>query len=567
MSIELQTAKNACDKFEQLIKLEHPALALEFILFSKGQASAALERKRLKINSHPAGNICWPHLKIYGDNEKKSPAFTGISIATERSISSFFIPKKQAIAFFFLCIDDFENLNHFKSTVLSLIWHALSLYTQHKKSTLNSKDHPFITPNNAPLQRAKDNLLADSFAAFSLELMGEKNAIHRIAKDRCLKAISPLPHYRAEFYPFPMALDAIQIIYSDLGTQEARERPIANAYEMANEVLFTIDEQSIYEWINFALAAHQMAWLGVPHKNILGAAVYHSEGIHMRSTGYIIAETLNIDPVLPLHFNGYDPFSGSEINENRYKKAQQANLTSVLQIINDPQNKLQDKIIALTQKAMESNKRLVAGDPIHWSAYPVIRIIEALEGMSKNINRPLEDIATPIFEKSAQEIAWSSMVELNKLIMMERRNEALITGTYLAQRILETQIPQAELITHAIGIHGNDLILENNEPPLHLDIPLSEEPETSTEDSGKGKEIEDLPESTLDFAQKYEEAPSILPQTIATTGKSDAYLPEQDSSLTFDDEELPRPRKNEDAYDLREVKTSLELDEDSTKKE
>ncbi len=545
MSLERKTATSACNIIQQLIKPEFPSLTLEFILYREGKCQDALEKKRLEITSHPAGALCWEALTQYGNNEDTAtpPKFTGISLAKEQNLLSFLFPKKQCAAFFFLCLDDFSTVTDLKIEALSLVWHALNLFIDHQRDPNNTKENPFITPSKNPLKRASHNMLADSFAAFTLEILGEKKAFYQLTQDRCFKAISANIDFRAEFYPFPMALDAVQIISAELGNQSTHMRPITHAFNMTKEILFTVDEQALEQWISFTISAQQMAWLGIPHKNILGAAVYHSENVYIRSTGYIIAETLNLDPSLPMNYNGYDPFTEQDFNAKRHQKSQKTLLKKIIEIINDPNSDKAEKTINLTQKAMENNEHLLSGDPIGWSAYALIRTIETLEGYDQQSSQSLEELIISIFKKNAQEIKWLSIVELNKLIMIERRKGQPITGTSIIKRITHTQIPQADIIAHAFTIHEDAIIRQEDRtlsPTQHVDkIHSLGEQSLDEQIFKKDQEIEKLKAkeeiietSTIQLADTHKEAPSSIHKG---NGNEDSYMHTIDTALSLDD--------------------------------
>lgn len=417
---------------------EFPDTTLIFIMHRTGQREEALQKRQEEIFEHPAGHILWPQLKIAArDHDSHSSGLAGFS-RTDRNRYFNLVKKEVFLAVFFVNTDNTENREDsaFANRHLGygLIWHALSMRTSWKKKHPDIKNHEGVL--SMPLSRAerlRRQMMADCFAAMMLETKGEKGAISRLLKWRCELSLLPAVRYRPEDFPFPVALDATHLVYKDLkdaaptGTGAA-----AHCFFMAQEIGQTYDDLSLKQWGAFCRAAQEMAWAGHNRSDILGAAVYTSDDAYIRSAAYIVAETLNTDPVPPRHNDFYNPFAEDEVNERLHMRR----CRNVLDAITDKIEEKKDPSLFI-KEAQRLNIAFLEGEPSGWCSLPLLAAYGAYNSASgTGENSPLDN-AAGAFHGTLAQTGWPKTRKLHRLIVNARRSGEKITPEKAALLVAE----------------------------------------------------------------------------------------------------------------------------------
>jgi hypothetical protein len=170
-----------------------------------------------------------------------------------------------------------------------------------------------------------------------------------------------------------------------------------------------------------------MAWTGHNKTEILGAAVYSNEDAYIRSTAYIVAETLNTDPVPLKHHDFYNPFADDAVNERLHLKRAKATFVEVIE-----RAAVQDDPGEILMALRRANADLLDGNPAGWCAPALLRAYQIYKNPPDQNTTPAEQ-ASATFHEALAETPWSLIAKLHKTLIDERRGGTKLTPDLAAE--------------------------------------------------------------------------------------------------------------------------------------
>ena len=422
MSLDTAALDHICSVVRRSVQEEIKDLSLLFIVHNTGSRARALKDKTDELMAHPGGEALLPLLKTMVKDPDQSSVFAGLSYGDKKSFGG--LRKRRVwLAAFFVNSDEFTDQNDARQQAYHDAWHALSVIQRYqgKEMTSITEADGVIRPKSNSVYMARQNLLGDVFAAVILETEGHRKAINALAYKRSLMALQPVPHYKAEQYPFPVAADAVSVVFEEMKDSYSNTGPVALATEIANEIDYTYDDTSIRQWWEFSTAAQEMAWLNFDKNKILGTAIYTSEDPYVRSTAYLVAEALNMEPAALTDLGSYNPFTDQEVNERLHAKACEESFQNVISALAVDFNEH-----LFLEAVKKQNARLMQGYPIGWCAHAMLMAGDAVENSGGQSHNPIEK-ARLAFQQGLKEIAWEPLRTLCRLIMHKRRDGEIIT--------------------------------------------------------------------------------------------------------------------------------------------
>lgn len=418
MSIQTAALEHSLNVIRRDILDEFQDLTVLFIVHEPGRRAEALMRREDEIREHPAGESLWAALKAKADAPDQTSTFGGLAAAIQERY--FGLSKHwHFLGVLFVNSADIEEDEHIqfwiKHVAYSLCWPVLDLYKSIKAAP--AKEPNTIT--ELPQQDVawlRTQMLADCFATMMMENTGEKNAIQRIIKRRCEMCLTPTPHFRPEDYPFPLALDATLLVYRDLkDAAPPKVGPIAHTIFMTREIGETYEDASLTQWVTFCRAAQEMIWAGQNKTEVLGAAVYSNEDPYIRSTAYIVAETLNTDPLPLKNTDFYNPFADEEANERLHLRRARNLFQDLIGRV-----AVDDDLGAMNMTIRLVNAELLEGNPAGWCALAIVRAYQAYKEHAADHAKGIEE-ANTAFKHHLKQTPWKDIMKLHQMLVMKRR--------------------------------------------------------------------------------------------------------------------------------------------------
>lgn len=415
MSIEVTTLNHTCNVVRRQVQADYKHLRLYFISYNKQEKVEALLDQEENLNSHIAGKAALKHFRRHKNDDKKG--FIGLCAQIKKQFFKF-KQEPEVIALFYICADDYEYVDDAKKDVYHLTWHAIDLYNHYVKQNGRKYyiEDELITPRYEKSDLLNNNLIADAFTSIALSLQADEDRAIDIAKIRAEVTLGNTPGSKPELYPFPIAFEATQMVYKDLKDIYAgtKMKLMAMAMHMAHEVGITHNEKSLKQWEVFSTSAQEMAWIGYNYEDIISASSYTSEDPYVRTTAYVIADILEIEPKPWDNFKVYNPFADPEMNERAHKKSCDHSWRNVLVQLHQTDDKKPFSHIAL-----QCNKALLEGKVMGWCTPAIMQAAKAYQGET------LEEAhsnATKAFEEHLPKIPWSLLSYLSKRIMLLKRD-------------------------------------------------------------------------------------------------------------------------------------------------
>jgi hypothetical protein len=423
MSIDLTAVNHACNVVRRSVQEEFTNLSVLFYVHKTGEREKLVKARMSELMQHPAGRYFGKKFRESAEEDREISRFLGVARFREKKLLPF-MGKDKFLAVFFINTDFFQDSEDISRFAWSLIYRALRLMEDYK----NRREDDFIEKDNViedtlkPSETSKINMLADAFSAIILELQGQKGTIIKLARKRSLMALNKSPGYKAEEFPFPIALDAAQIVYDEyVPAPNLRGRLAHQALEMVHEIGLTFDESTIRQWWVFSRSAQEMAWMNVDKNIILSAAIYTSEDPFVRSTAYIVAEVLSVEPSPPSDIDFYNSFADQEVNERHHFRIcdeifQELATRTVTE--GDP--------IYFKKVAIDQNKALLDGKLVGWCSYALLKAFEVFRNERENMP-VVVDKAKKVFYEASRSIPWDRLIEFNNLIIRYRIHGAKLT--------------------------------------------------------------------------------------------------------------------------------------------
>lgn len=416
-------ALHICNEIKRQIEKELPHLKLVFIAERLNNLPRAFEAKKHEIAEHPAGAEALKHMEqIFAFTLPELPYCTRLFKAQEAHIIPF-LAKEAHLVIIITDLQQCEQTSLFKRDLYKTLYKILP------ESASSRPNQDGFTPE-------KINMLQDCFATLVMAIQSKKNIIaYEAAQQQCKRLFRPITGYKAETRPYPIALDAMQILLQDLRDQaQYKDLPIHNALAMTEEIAETITEALIKKWVAFAQKAQYLAWGGHADEDILSMAVHASEDTQIRAIANMVADTLKITPPLRTYFDVYNPFTAVEANERHHISLCKREYKTV---INAFKNKDLDQIDTLIY-AM--NKQLAQGRCMGWCAHALAALKQAFIQLGQeNPNQSDFVQAWPLWLKTQEEqfdahchkMEWTALRELAKSIFHHRREGHLFSGNSL----------------------------------------------------------------------------------------------------------------------------------------
>jgi hypothetical protein len=416
MALDTNSIEHNCNTLRRQIQDEFPRLALHFIVYQPGKVGKAIAHKREEIGDHPAAAQIMPLLQKT-DPDKD---FFVLASAKEKHFLPF-LAREKTLACIFLQDAGFEEGDQVRHHALFLTWHVLTKIIE--------GDDTFSAISEETL--SWHNMLADAFAALSLEMHGKKGFIRALARRRAQMTLEPTPDYIAEDYPYPVVMDAAQLVYDD--TRKAgtlsKSKLYTQALEMTREIGITFDAATVLQWWAFAKPAQEMAWLGIDRNRIIGAAVHSSEDPYARSTAYLVAEILNIEPGLMSDITLYNAFTDQEANERHHKKLCDDLLQDLLS-----RREPESNGDIFRNEAIKQNKKLLEGQLIGWCAPALILTGQIFDKKTSEMAK-LEEVKRA-YSEACRKTNSEVLRKLGLILINLRRASDEITVLRVAEAIL-----------------------------------------------------------------------------------------------------------------------------------
>ncbi len=427
MTSQLETVTDACRQISRQVRESYRNLHIHFIVHRSGQRKEALAMAAQEILAHPAAETALHMLQkikrsdesmVLGTAVARRPLFLGL--ASQDSILS-------------LCtlnLEQFESLKEAKRYAWHLAWHAIDALQFHSlpdnRATALSD---IIVRRRNTLEMASANLRADTFSAVISVLNNDVSASKALASLRGTNALRTRSLHNPEFYPFALALEAVDFAIQDLVRRApSKRRYIQAAMKVASNIGLMIDTESLRQWLAFSEPSQDMAWRGFSPEEILGAAVNTSENTSVRATGYLVSEITGIQPrSIAETGNIYSPFADNIFNAQLHEKAVHSIFEDVI-----AQGVRQGTAEPFTTVANRQNESLTEGNILGWCA-------SALQAAGKAYERSLEYgheaevIARKEFEGEQKAINWSSLRSLGREIVHEYRQGNMVTLSRVEQ--------------------------------------------------------------------------------------------------------------------------------------
>ena len=159
-------------------------------------------------------------------------------------------------------------------------------------------------------------------AALMAALNDDRAAIRKAAVGRSRDSLQALPHRHPEYYPYIIAMEAVEAAYKMLAAKNiSKKKMIEAVMQTAEEIGKTFDMNTLRQWLAFSQPAQDMAWRGYKPEEILSAAINTSEDTYVRAIGYMVSEIAEIKPssILTIREN-YSPFADESFNEKLHEK-------------------------------------------------------------------------------------------------------------------------------------------------------------------------------------------------------------------------------------------------------
>lgn len=447
MDLDNAALNHARNVIRRQVQEEIPILVPLFILHKDRQRENALARAKNEILQNINGEDVFKNLAKYKSGNKTE--FPGIRI--ERKSGFLFVPDSlQLFAFLFINIETFQSLEEARFEMYHMAWHALKLAQNYlsgkNRKTVKSKG--LIRTQHTRLSRAQENLMADVFAAFMVELQGKKGFIIETAQKRILETFTPSPASRSDMYPLPIATDTLKFVHDDLFTQNTpKSRIIRQSIQIAEEIGDThSDENAVRQWWILSEAAQEMAWLGFDLPTILSTAIHTSEDPHVRATAYQAAENLGIDPKLPEDLGNYNPFTDQEANERLHKRKCDSRFEALF-----PAGRESCNLKKLREEIQNQNQKLIKGAPVGWFGHVLCAIIQAHETPVSADGLSQESLKS-LYGKTLKDVPWKTLRKLNKALLKAYKSEHYITARNFSAFLAEN--PEFKTIRRIFEKYG-----------------------------------------------------------------------------------------------------------------
>lgn len=381
-------------------------------------------------------NIIIPFIPLYRDNSYLATLIINEEQHTRER--DFFYPEEP------------EKYDRFIG--LALAWEAIHLMQAHKQKeeAIFDDEDGVLTYAKIKTLRLRNAMLRECFACMYMEQEGETGAVQRHLRRSCEITVSQHMHTTPENRPFPIAIDATRLVFRALRKyEEDIDGPIVkHTYNMVKEIDSTCEDLNLRQWFIFAKYAQEMAWSERNKHEILSSAAYSSDDPYIRTTAYIVAETLNsnLTPLNnPQFFNPYD--DKDKTHRMHLKKAQ----ALYKPVIEEAAQLGKPEI--LIKHAIEQTKAFIYHhDILGWAAPALIKANNSYSDQNTDPTKLYE-----IFLLSLKELDWTEVYKIHAFIISKQRMNIYVTPEMILEEHIgnnnERQIfkEAIKLLTHNNG--------------------------------------------------------------------------------------------------------------------
>lgn len=396
-------------------------VAMRFIVHDGEDIKKTIQNKSYELRRFPAGSQI---VKCLPNEWNIKTAQTGLVAVGRWSTRAWYMPikKNRFLAVFVLDGRNFKDSDHVRWHAYHMIFHALDQIEGIKNGEIDQDRGAHIVSYTTEAQAAYQNMLADIFTVLMCSLNRQRSTIKMLGKLRAVQAFDVVPGGQPELYPYPLAVDATQIVFQDFQTYGmSKTSHVQNALEIAREIEHSFDEQSLQQWYDFAVAAQNMAWRGLDRHDILQAAMFYSEDPFMRSMAYLVAEFLNTEPRPGLDLQSYNPFTESDVNDRLHHKQCVALLDRIVRDFDIDQK--QDTIEYVESRIQKQEKLSTSGRVTGWCVPALAAIIKALSD-DEALHEYEDDIPAylkKVFEDEMQAWPWEKVLSMGQETIDQRR--------------------------------------------------------------------------------------------------------------------------------------------------
>lgn len=432
MSLEPTAVERTCNTIRRQVQDEFPDLTIHFIVYKGNGIEKAIETKRGEFLNHPAGELFFPALKKAAKSGVPAHGFCGLAWQREKKLLPF-LARRKALSCFFVQTDAFEDEDILRQHVYSLLWHTLNILfsDDYKKAHETSG---FIPPDSDHTTSAWKNMLADAFSALVLEIQGKKGAVRHLARRRSNAALETSAYFNADDHPFPVIVDATMLVLNEMrGDAMDRDGMFSQAFAMSQEIGVTFDQNTVLQWWAFSKPAQEMAWLGFEKSRILGAAIHSSEDPYARSTAYMVAEALNMDPSPASGAPFFNPFTDAEANDRHHYKL----CDDIFQNTLSKMTSVSDTKV-MRREAARNNNKIIAGQLIGWCGPALLAVADTAERAPEGEDINLRYLKK-IYDDSCAQINSETLSRIAQIIIALKRQGKPVSFETLAEGAKENE--------------------------------------------------------------------------------------------------------------------------------
>jgi|GEM_PF-5630766 len=421
MSNQHLNIEHLCNIARRQVADEFKDLNLVFIVHPAGKRNEVLQRSHEQLSAKPYGKAAFEILQRHAANNDSK--FAGFLKCDPKGALSYF-QKPSYVCLFFINSDQDPDADMARIRIYNLLWQALDIARQTisrrgQLSTQNTQiqdnDGVLLHPQDK-MNQARQNMMADIFTAALMELQGHEGEIKRLGAQRAQESVSCLRGNHPQQSPYPIALEATDIVFQDLKTM-GRDKPLSLALNMAREVAETLGDDSIKQWWEFASRAQNMAWMGSSAQDVISTSIYTSEDTYVKAAAYIVSEILALEPEMITNLTSYNPFTESEVNAHLHAKRCEQDAKKLAE-----QCALHEKQDAYEHALRAQCDDLIAGQPLGWAP---MACADTMLLMQRDADDPdlTGNSLKNAYLQSAQSVKWGDIEKLLRLIISVKRKK------------------------------------------------------------------------------------------------------------------------------------------------
>lgn len=411
MTVVSDKAEQACQKISRQILEAVGTLHMHYILYHDGEESEALSTAETPFAHHPAAKTAAHLIKpAKGNNVSR---ILGTASAQEHLFWGL-IKRESFLTLSSINIDRFEKIAELRREAYALAWHAIdTVRYSDQAQRLRRGDSDILVRKRSALQVARANLQADMFSALICHLQGDKNAINELGRKRASESLSNIARHRSDLYPFPLVVETVNFAVSQWQYETLSPRKaFALAEKITEEVLHTLEDDALKNWLIFSESSQDMTWRGFSREEILSAAINTSEDTHIRSTAYLVSELTGITPASVLAAqNKYSAFSDDAFNADLHYNMMRQTFEDIIA------RGMEDQSAApFIEAANKQNIELTHGQTIGWCASALHDTARMFE-QALNEGYDPEKLTRKHFEQRKDKTSWQDLKQLSNKIV------------------------------------------------------------------------------------------------------------------------------------------------------